>query len=181
MPEIERLLEDPAVTAERQRAERNAKPRKVVTGPGGLPRFVNEPMVDFTRADHRAAFPQAIADVRTPLGRTYPLFIDGRERDNRETIDSVNPANPSEMLGTHLPGRAAGVDLAVAAAKKAFPAWRDTAPPHAPTYLLQGRARPPPRSSSSPPGRCWRSASSGTRPMPTSPKRSTSWNTMPAK
>src|SRR6185369_7368577 len=76
---IEQLLEDPNVTAERQRAERDAKPRRKTTAPGGLPRFVNEPMVDFTRSDHRAAFPQAIAQVRSKLGKTYPLYIDGRE------------------------------------------------------------------------------------------------------
>lgn len=126
--QIERLLEDPAVTAGRQRAERSARPRKVVTGPGGLPRFVNEPMVDFTRADHRAAFPRAIEQVRTQLGKTYPLYIDGREVATTERVNTVNPANPHEVLGRI---SQAGIDetkMAIAAAKKAFPAWRDTSP-----------------------------------------------------
>lgn len=138
--QIERLLEDPAVTAGRQRAERAAKPRKTVTGPGGLPRFANEPMVDFTRADHRAAFPQAIAQVRKKLGKTYPLYIDGRELATTDSVNTVNPANPAEILGKI---SQAGVDeakLAVAAAKKAFPAWRDTAPRERAEYLLKGAA-----------------------------------------
>jgi RHH-type proline utilization regulon transcriptional repressor/proline dehydrogenase/delta 1-pyrroline-5-carboxylate dehydrogenase len=136
--QIERLLEDPAATAERQRAERNAKPRKVVTGPGGLPRFVNEPMVDFTRADHRAAFPQAIAQVRSKLGKTYPLYIDGRELATAGTVDTVNPASPDEILGRISQAGLDEAQMAVAAAKKAFPAWRDTAPRERAEYLLKG-------------------------------------------
>jgi RHH-type proline utilization regulon transcriptional repressor/proline dehydrogenase/delta 1-pyrroline-5-carboxylate dehydrogenase len=136
--QIERLLEDPAVTAERQRAERNAKPRKVVTGPGGLPRFVNEPMVDFTRADHRAEFPRAIAQVRTKLGKTYPLYIDGRELATADTVNTVNPAHPAEILGKISQAGLNEAKSAVAAAKKAFPAWRDTAPRERAEYLLKG-------------------------------------------
>src|SRR6185369_14938896 len=97
--QVERLLEDPIVTAERERAERAQKKRKTRTGPGGLTRFDNEAMVDFTRADHRAAFPQAIAQVRTQLGKTYPLYIDGRELITVDTVNTVNPADPAEILG----------------------------------------------------------------------------------
>jgi RHH-type proline utilization regulon transcriptional repressor/proline dehydrogenase/delta 1-pyrroline-5-carboxylate dehydrogenase len=68
--QIERLLEDPDKTAEREQSERAATSRKTVAGPGGLSRFANDPMVDCPRADHRAAFPAAIAQVRTGLGKT---------------------------------------------------------------------------------------------------------------
>ncbi len=138
--QIERLLEDPAITAGRLRAERSAKPRKAVTGPGGLTRFANEPMVDFTRADHRAAFPHAIAQVRMQFGKSYPLYINGKELKTAELIDTVNPANPAEILGRI---SQAGVDeakMAVAAAKNAFPAWRDTAPRVRAEFLLKGAA-----------------------------------------
>jgi RHH-type proline utilization regulon transcriptional repressor/proline dehydrogenase/delta 1-pyrroline-5-carboxylate dehydrogenase len=136
--QIERLLEDPAVTAERQRTERSAKPRKVVTGPGGLPRFINEPMVDFTRAEHRTAFPKAIALVRMKLGKTYPLYIDGKEIATTERVNTVNPANPAEILGEISQAGVEEAKLAVAAAKKAFPAWRDTTPHERAEYLLKG-------------------------------------------
>ncbi|MDD2852046.1 MAG: L-glutamate gamma-semialdehyde dehydrogenase [Desulfuromonadaceae bacterium] len=135
--QIERLLEDPAVTAVRERNERNNRPRKVVTGPGGLPRFVNEPMVDFTRADHRAAFPQAIAQVRAKLGKAYPLYIDGKELPTKESVNTVNPANPTEILGSIAQAGLDEAKIAVAAAKKAFPAWRDTSPRDRAEYLLK--------------------------------------------
>ncbi len=135
--QIERLLEDPAAAAEHERARRIIKPRTILSGPGGVSQFTNEPMVDFTRPDHRAAFPHAIAAVRTVAGRTYPLYIDGKEIITEELFDSVNPAKPSELLGRV---SQAGIDeasQAIAAAKKAFPAWRDTSPRDRAEYLLK--------------------------------------------
>uniref|UniRef100_A0A831UFC9 L-glutamate gamma-semialdehyde dehydrogenase n=1 Tax=Geobacter metallireducens TaxID=28232 RepID=A0A831UFC9_GEOME len=135
--QIERLLEDPAVTAERERAARAAKPKKERQGPGGLPPFKNEAMVDFTRADHRAAFPSAIAQVRTQLGKTYPLFINGKEIRTSDLIPTVNPNRPSEVLGQICQAGTREVGDAIAAAKAAFPAWRDTAPRTRAEYLLR--------------------------------------------
>jgi RHH-type proline utilization regulon transcriptional repressor/proline dehydrogenase/delta 1-pyrroline-5-carboxylate dehydrogenase len=136
--QIERLLEDPAVTAVRERTERSNKPRTVATDPGGLPRFTNEPMVDFTRPDHRNAFPQAIAKVRTLAGRTYPLYIGGKEIATQDLYDTVNPNKPSELLGRISQAGVAEVVQAIAAAKTAFPAWRDTSPRDRAQYLLKG-------------------------------------------
>ncbi|MBT1072942.1 L-glutamate gamma-semialdehyde dehydrogenase [Pelotalea chapellei] len=135
--QIERLLEDPAVTAERERTARAAKPKKSHSGPGGLSRFNNMAMVDFTRAEHRAAFPAAISSVRAQLGKTYPLFINGREVTTSDTIPTVNPAKPSEVLGLICQAGIPEVEKAIAAAKSAFPAWRDTPPEVRAGYLLK--------------------------------------------
>ncbi|MDD2310391.1 MAG: L-glutamate gamma-semialdehyde dehydrogenase [Desulfuromonadaceae bacterium] len=136
--QIERLLEDPAESALRERAVRSNKPRTVASGPGGLPRFANEAMVDFTRPDHRASFPPAIAKVRATAGRNYPLYINGKEILTQELYDTVNPNKPSELLGKISQASVEDVALAVASAKKAFPAWRDTSPRDRAEYLLKG-------------------------------------------
>jgi len=133
----ERLLEDPTVTVERERAARAAKPKKERKGPGGLTPFTNEAMVDFTRADHRAAFPTAIAQVRTQLGKTYPLSINGREVRTDDLILTVNPNRPSEVLGQICQAGTNEVCDAIAAAKAAFPAWRATDPRTRAEYLLK--------------------------------------------
>ncbi|KAB0667359.1 L-glutamate gamma-semialdehyde dehydrogenase [Oryzomonas japonica] len=135
--QIERLLEDPDKTADRERSERDAKPKKAVAGPGGLPRFVNDPMVDFTRADHRAAFPAALAQVRANVGKTYPLFIGGQEVTTADLIPTVNPAKPSEVLGQICQAGIPEVTRAIAAAKAVFPTWRDTPPRERAQYLLK--------------------------------------------
>lgn len=138
--QIEKLLEDPERTAERERAERAAQPKKKSVGPGGLPPFANEPMVDFTLPEHRAAFPRALGEVRKQLGKTYPLFIGGKDVPTSDTMPTVNPAAPAEVLGTICQAGVAEVGGAIAAAKAAFPAWRDTEPRVRADYLLKAAA-----------------------------------------
>lgn len=137
---VERLLEDPAVTAVQEQAERARMPKKGVTGPDGLPRFTNEPMVDFTRAHHRTAFPAAIARLRSQPARIYPLYIGGREVLTGDLISGSNPARPSEILGQVCQAGIPEVTSAVAAAKAVFPAWRDTPPRERAEYLLKAAA-----------------------------------------
>ncbi len=134
---IEQLLEDPAVTAEREREARSPGPEQERTGPGGLPPFRNEPMADFTRADHRAAFPKALAQVREQCGKTCPLFINGRDVTTGDLLPTENPNRPSEVLGQICQASTKEVDDAIAAAVAAFPAWRDTAPRTRADYLLK--------------------------------------------
>ena len=52
-------------------------------------------------------------------------FIDGTWQDARATFESVNPANRSDVVGIVPLSDAHDVDQAVAAAKRAYPAWRD--------------------------------------------------------
>ncbi len=135
--QIERLMEDPIKTAERHRAEKPAKPAEKVVGLGP---FVNESQVDFTRKDHRDIFPAEIAKVRTQLGKTYPLYINGQDVNTAETIPSLNPANPDEVLGHVAQGGIAEVDQAIAAANAVFPIWRDTPPEKRAEYLVKAAA-----------------------------------------
>ncbi|MBU5613594.1 L-glutamate gamma-semialdehyde dehydrogenase [Geomonas azotofigens] len=138
--QIERLLEDPEITAQRERAARAATKKAEAKGPGGLKPFYNEAMVDFTRADHRSAFPKEIAEVRKQLGKTYPLFINGKEVKTADTIPSVNPNKPSETIGVICQAGTKEVGDAIQAAKKAFPAWRDTDPKDRAQYLIKAAA-----------------------------------------
>ena len=116
--EVERLLASPeAIVAPPRGGARS--------GPAG---FANEPLADFTAADLRRRFPEEIAGVRRRLGRTYPLHIGGLDVAADERLDSVNPANPAEIIGRVCQAGPAEADRAVAAAAQAFPSWRDTAP-----------------------------------------------------
>ncbi|OGT96130.1 MAG: L-glutamate gamma-semialdehyde dehydrogenase, partial [Geobacteraceae bacterium GWB2_52_12] len=138
--QIEDLLENPEVMAEKQRRKRVVQVPAEVTDAEGVPHFKNEPMVDFTRADQRSAFPRAIAEVRTQLGRSYPLYIEGKELAGKEQIESVNPAAPREVVGHVAQSGTGEAALAISAAAKAFPGWRDTAPLERAEYLLKGAA-----------------------------------------
>jgi RHH-type proline utilization regulon transcriptional repressor/proline dehydrogenase/delta 1-pyrroline-5-carboxylate dehydrogenase len=125
-PEIEQSLENPeqVVLRLRQQGEDNGKALPLA----GLQAFHNEPAADFTRASIRAAFPAAIAAVRNMAGQTIPLVINGREVVTANTIPSLNPNRPSEVIGHVCQAGAGEVENAIAAAEKAFPVWRDTPP-----------------------------------------------------
>jgi RHH-type proline utilization regulon transcriptional repressor/proline dehydrogenase/delta 1-pyrroline-5-carboxylate dehydrogenase len=133
--EIERLLENPLITLDRERARRAARTAAPSAAP--IPPFTNEPMADFTRADVRQAFQQAIASVRQELGRTYPLWIGGREVFTDDRIPSVNPANPDEVIGSVCQAGREHIDQALEAAQKAFPLWRELSPEDRAGYLFK--------------------------------------------
>jgi RHH-type proline utilization regulon transcriptional repressor/proline dehydrogenase/delta 1-pyrroline-5-carboxylate dehydrogenase len=137
--DTEKLLEDPAKVLETQKEKSRATTVSELRaskdhGPGP---FTNEPFVDFTRPDARSAFPKAIDQVRALLGRTYPLLIGDKEIKTEDTLPSVNPANPKEIVGHISQAGKQEIDSAIAAAQKAFPSWRDTVPNDRAHYLFR--------------------------------------------
>ncbi|KAF5064647.1 1-pyrroline-5-carboxylate dehydrogenase [anaerobic digester metagenome] len=132
--EVDRLLENPVQTAEREKA---CRVPKAETEAKGLPRFENEPFADFTKESVRKAFIDAVAQVRSQLGREYPLIIGGKEVRTSDTLPSVNPANPSEVIGTICQASTKEIDLAIEAAKKAAPAWKALSPDERAGYLVK--------------------------------------------
>ena len=87
--------------------------------------FENEPHADFSRAEARDAVVAALAAVRGRLGADQPLVIGGRRVETAERIVSINPSRVAEIVGRVAAAGAAEIDQAVAAAVRAFPAWRD--------------------------------------------------------
>ncbi len=121
---MERLLEDPAKALEREKPIAEERARQHTEATTG--RFENEPMADCADPTVRQAFIDQIAYVRTQLNKKYPLYIDGRHLDTPETINSVNPANPDEIIGVIAQAGISEVDQAITAADQAFQTWRDT-------------------------------------------------------
>jgi RHH-type proline utilization regulon transcriptional repressor/proline dehydrogenase/delta 1-pyrroline-5-carboxylate dehydrogenase len=132
--EIERLLENPVQTAER---EKNQRPASAPACSSDLPRFVNEPFADFTKASVRQAFLDGVKSVRGQLGRTYPLMIGGKDVVTTDTLPSVNPAAPGETIGTICQASTKEIDLAIEAAKLAAPGWKALRPEERAGYLLK--------------------------------------------
>ena len=89
------------------------------TGP-----FVNEPITDYRQPDNVRGMRQAIREVRAQLGREYDLVIGGEPIRTRDKIISVNPANPSEVVGIHQKAGLEHVEPAMQAALAAFEKWQ---------------------------------------------------------
>jgi 1-pyrroline-5-carboxylate dehydrogenase len=90
------------------------------------PPFVNEPFVDFSKAENRQAMEDALAKVAGELGQEYDIVIGGRRLKTEGKIVSVNPARPVQVIGVHQRAEAGLAEEAVQAALAAFPAWSRT-------------------------------------------------------
>ena len=86
--------------------------------------FKNEPFTDFTREDNVRAMRAALAKVKTELGREYDLIIGGTLVKTSGKIRSLNPAQPSEIVGIHQKAEKDHVEPAMQAALQAFETWR---------------------------------------------------------
>jgi len=88
--------------------------------------FRNAPLVSFLYKDSHDKMQSALREVRKRFGEKYPLYIGGEKVWADNLTPSVNPAEPTEIVGY---GTEAGVDeaeRAVKAARTAFEKWRWT-------------------------------------------------------
>ncbi|MFN2484327.1 MAG: aldehyde dehydrogenase family protein [Candidatus Limnocylindria bacterium] len=73
----------------------------------------------------QTAFDAALGEARAQLGRTYALIIGGEERTKPEQFEDRSPIDSELLLGHFQVGDRQDVRDAIAAARAAFPAWRD--------------------------------------------------------
>ena len=71
-------------------------------------------------------FEQSLARLRQQLGRTYPLYVNGRDVEASVHEERASPIDSQCRLGRFPMAQLADVDAALAAAKAAFPGWRAT-------------------------------------------------------
>jgi 1-pyrroline-5-carboxylate dehydrogenase len=74
----------------------------------------------------QSAFEAALERARGDLGRTYPMLIGGEERLTDDTFDDRSPIDREMVVARFPVGGRQDVRDAVAAARAAYPAWRDT-------------------------------------------------------
>ncbi|MEL6778320.1 MAG: L-glutamate gamma-semialdehyde dehydrogenase [Cyanobacteria bacterium J06597_16] len=82
--------------------------------------------MDYAVFQHRKAANAALDKIKQQLGQTYAPLIDGESVETEETIESVNPCKPSEVVGSIGQISIEQADNAMAAAKSAFATWKKT-------------------------------------------------------
>lgn len=129
---LDELLKDPGAKADDARSGRmsmafGSGAVAVAAGEAAaVARFQNEPLTDFTRAEKRAEMESALRVVRSHLGKRSALVIEGKEVWTSAVIESINPARPSEVVGSVARGTPAEAERAVASGKAAFEKWKRT-------------------------------------------------------
>ncbi len=88
-----------------------------------LPPFKNEAFLDFKEPENKRRMEEALAHVEGQLGREYKMVIGGQRVGSANTIVSVNPARPQQIIGRHAEAGEQHVGQAVSAAQQAFALW----------------------------------------------------------
>jgi RHH-type proline utilization regulon transcriptional repressor/proline dehydrogenase/delta 1-pyrroline-5-carboxylate dehydrogenase len=87
--------------------------------------FANCPLSDFTSAQVRADFTQAIAAAEAQMPWRVPVVVAGQARLEGETLSHPCPNQRMHVAAMTVSATPADVMQAIAAARKAWPAWRD--------------------------------------------------------
>jgi len=90
--------------------------------------YANAPNTDYAQTALRDAAQSALNQVREQLGQRIQPYINGAYVQTESHLDSVNPSNPVQLVGKVGQISVKQADEAIAAAKAAFPQWRDTPP-----------------------------------------------------
>jgi len=86
--------------------------------------FRNEPLTDFSQDQNRREMAQAIAAVAENLGQSHPMLIDGEKIRLPLTFDSIDPSDPSVVIGTFPNAGSEKSEQALVAANRAFESWK---------------------------------------------------------
>lgn len=101
-----------------------------------LPTYRPEPYVNFNEPEQRRKMEEALELVKSKLGRTYPIIIDGERIETGRTFDSINPGNTDQLIGTFHMCTAELADKAIKSAAEAFESWRFVSAEERSRYLL---------------------------------------------
>ncbi|GGG62170.1 L-glutamate gamma-semialdehyde dehydrogenase [Paenibacillus radicis (ex Gao et al. 2016)] len=102
--------------------------------------FQNEPFTPFNDAGNNRDYDAALQEVRSKLGRHYPLVIGGERIETDRKEGSINPARIKETVGIVSQADVGLAEKAIQAAAAAFESWRYVAPEERARYLYRAAA-----------------------------------------
>ena len=106
----------------------------------GLIPYKNEPYLDWSDEANVETMRSALQEVSGHLGGSYPLVIGGKRLETDGEIVSVNPANPSQVVGRVAAASEREADMALDMATTTFESWSRTAPEARARILLRASA-----------------------------------------
>ena len=137
--EVKRLLRNPLEVLEENTPL--PEPQGAASEDSDKGTFHNEPLRDWSLAEHRECFGETLKSTRRTFPRKVLLAIGGKAVETGKEIRSINPNAPDEVVGIVAAAGKAEAEQAIQAAKAAFPAWRDTDYRTRSEFLFQSAAR----------------------------------------
>jgi RHH-type proline utilization regulon transcriptional repressor/proline dehydrogenase/delta 1-pyrroline-5-carboxylate dehydrogenase len=105
--------------------DRNPSHSRSLDTPSG-DTYENAPLTNFAQQENQDKMRKALSEMRTRLGKEYPLVINGEKISTDKMIASVNPSSPDIIVGAVAEAGIAEAERAVKAARDAFGKWRWT-------------------------------------------------------
>ena len=102
--------------------------------------FKNEPFTDYSKPENADAMRQAIEQVKSELGKDYPVVVNGERIELDKKFESFNPAEKSQVVGRFSDADADSeslVNQAIDAATEAFKTWRNVPATERADYLFR--------------------------------------------
>ncbi len=99
--------------------------------------FVNEPFSNFGDPAVAAKMQTALDQVRSELGRDYPMVIGGEKLKATGRITSIDPSNPDNVVGRVAEGTRKHAEQAMNVALETFETWRKVSAEERASYLFR--------------------------------------------
>ncbi|HEX8248069.1 MAG TPA: L-glutamate gamma-semialdehyde dehydrogenase [Pyrinomonadaceae bacterium] len=102
--------------------------------------FRNEPFTDYALAENAEAMRAALEQVKSELGRDYPVIINGEKIDLPAKFESINPSNKTQIVGRFSDADADAenlVERAIDAASAAFELWKNVSAEERAEYIFR--------------------------------------------
>jgi len=106
----------------------------------GLLPYKNEPYLDWSDESNQEAMWAALQEVEGYLGKSYPLIIGGKPIETDGEIVSVNPSDPSQVVGRVGRATEREAHMALETATKTFESWSRTVPEARARILIRAAA-----------------------------------------
>ncbi len=89
--------------------------------------YQTQSLTDFSQKKEKKAYLEGLKKVRSYLGKTYPLIINGERIFSNNIIKSINPANHQEIIGQISQAGIKEASLAMEVAQESFKTWKKVA------------------------------------------------------
>lgn len=89
-----------------------------------IPKFKNEPVLDFAKPATRKRQFEAIEKFRAELGKEYPIIIGNERITMSQKFHSYNPSQQTEVVGVFQKGDSTTANKAMEVAQAAFEEWK---------------------------------------------------------
>lgn len=102
--------------------------------------YTHEPFTNFADETNKQAFQQALSYVQSQLGKEYPVVIGGESITTDKKIQSINPANKEEVIGSVSMADQELAEKAMQTALATFESWKKWKPEHRANILFRAAA-----------------------------------------